>query len=228
MKTSQKVLSLFILLGVLFTIGSIFDFDLLELISTVFLIPVLILYYRYKARKWFLPMVIALLFFYIRDLFMINGFSNNAGPILLFFGGGLLILYIYALTSFPRAKAHPVEIFSLIIMYGFLGFLFYTIAELVPQVIPSYKNLTYIYLLVLTLLLAITFTQYLLKSHYASLWLMLASASLLVSEFSLFFRMYVISDISVIIFYPFFHVIAFYAMVEHALHRRRSRYLPGF
>lgn len=228
MKTSQKVLSLFILLGILFIVGSIFHLNTVELVSTVLLIPVLILYYRYKAKKWFLPMVIALLFFYIRDLFMLQGFSNNAGLILLFFGGGIIILYIYALTSFQRAKAHPVEIFSLIIMYGFLGFLFYTIAELVPQVIPSYKTLTYIYLLVLTLLLAITFTQYLLKSHYASLWLMLASASLLVSEFSLFFRLYVISDISVNIFYPFFHVIAFYAMVEHALHRRKSSYLPGF
>ena len=221
-------MSLFILLGILFIVGSIFHLNTVELVSTVLLIPVLILYYRYKAKKWFLPMVIALLFFYIRDLFMLQGFSNNAGLILLFFGGGIIILYIYALTSFQRAKAHPVEIFSLIIMYGFLGFLFYTIAELVPQVIPSYKTLTYIYLLVLTLLLAITFTQYLLKSHYASLWLMLASASLLVSEFSLFFRLYVISDISVNIFYPFFHVIAFYAMVEHALHRRKSSYLPGF
>lgn len=173
-------------------------------------------------------MVVALLLFYIRDLFMLHGFSSNPGPILWSFGGGIFILYIYALTSFQRAKVHPVEIFSLLIMYGFLGFLFYTIAELVPQVIPSYKGVTYVYLLVLTLLLAITFTQYLLKSHYASLWLMLASASLLVSEFSLFFRLFILADISVNIFYPLFHVIAFYAMVEHALHRRKNSYLPGF
>lgn len=212
----------------LFIIGSIFELQLLLAISTVLLVPVLILYYRYKARKWFLPMIIVLLLFYIRDLLMLQGFGNNALPILCSLGGAIFILYIFALTSFRRARIHPVEFFSLLIMYGFLGFLFYTIADLVPQVIPSYKNISYAFLLVLTLLLAITFTQYLLKSHYASLWLMLASAFLLVSEFSLFFRLFIISDISVRVFYPLFHVIAFYAMVEHVLHRRRSSTLPGF
>lgn len=228
MKTSHRVLSLFILLGLLYIAGSVIGIPVLVFISTILLIPVLILYYRYKAKNWFLPMVIALLFFYIRDLFILQGFSENLWAILWFFGGGIFILYIFAFTSFQRARVHPVELFSLLIMYGFLGFLFYTIADLVPQVIPSYKTATYIYLFVLTLLLAITFTQYLLKSHYASLWLMLASASLLISEFSLFFRLYILPDISVNIFYPLFHVIAFYSMVEHALHRRKSTFLPGF
>lgn len=159
---------------------------------------------------------------------MLDGFAENSASILLCFGGAILILYIFAFTSFQPAKVHPVELFSLLIMYGFLGFLFYTMAELVPQVLPSYKGTTYIYLLVLTLLLAITFTQYLLKSHYASLWLMLTSASLLVSEFSLFFKMFILNDVSVNIFYPLFHVIVYYAMVEHALHRRRDSSIPGF
>lgn len=159
---------------------------------------------------------------------MLQGFSNNLQPIIWSFGAAIVILYIFVLTSFQKSKIHPVELFSLIIMYGFLAFLFYTIADLVPQVIPSYKVITYVYIVSLTLLLAITFTQYLVKSHYASLWLMLASASLLVSELSLFFKLYVISDISVNVFFPLFHVIAFYALVEHALHRRRSTWLPGF
>ena len=173
-------------------------------------------------------MVIVLLLFYVKDIFMLEGFGENPGPILWSFGCAILILYIFALTSFQRAQVHPVEVFSLLIMYGFLGYLFYSIAELVPQVIPSYKAATYLYLLLLTLLLAITFTQYLLKSHYASLWLMLASASLLVSEFSLFFKLFVISDISVNVFYPLFHVISFYSMVQHVLHRRRSSFISGF
>lgn len=173
-------------------------------------------------------MVIVLLLFYVKDIFMLEGFGGNPGPVLWSFGCAILILYIFALTSFQRAQVHPVEVFSLLIMYGFLGYLFYSIAELVPQVIPSYKAATYLYLLLLTLLLAITFTQYLLKSHYASLWLMLASASLLVSEFSLFFKLFVISDISVNVFYPLFHVISFYSMVQHVLHRRRSSFISGF
>lgn len=228
MKTSQKVQLLFIVLGVLFIISSIFQLELLFRISTILLIPILILYYRYRARKWFLPMVIVLLLLYVRDLFLLGGFGNNPLPIMWCFGIAIFILYIFALSAFQKSKVHPVEIFSLVIMYGFLAFLFFTIADLVPQVIPSYKVATYIYIVSLTLLLAITFTQYLIKSHYASLWLMLASASLLVSELSLFFKLYVISDISVNVFFPLFHVVAYYALVEHAVHRRRSSILPGF
>lgn len=228
MKASQKVLVLFTVLGVLFIVGSIFYLELLSTISTLFLIPVLILYYRYKTKHWFVPMVVVLLLFYIRDLFLLGDFSNNPQPVIWTFGAAICTLYIFALTAFQKSRVHPVEFFSLIIMYGFLSFLFITIAELVPQVVPSYKIATYVYIVSLTLLLAITFTQYLVKSHYASLWLMLASASLLVSELSLFFRMYVISDISVNVFFPLFHVITYYALVEHAVHRRKSTLIPGF
>ena len=228
MKTNFKVLLLFISLGVLFIIGSIFKIDILVTFSTLFLLPSLILYYRYRAKKWFLAMVIALLLFYIRDLLMISGFYTHAFWIMLTFSLAILILYIFSFTSFQRARVLSVEILSLIIMYGFLGFLFFTIADLVPQVIPSYRTVTYIYLAVLIFLLAFTFTQYLLKSHYASLWLMLGAASMLVSELSLFFKMFVISDVSVNIFFPLFHVISFYAFVEHAIHRRKTSSLPGF
>lgn len=173
-------------------------------------------------------MVIALLLFYARDIFMMFGFSNNPEIILATFGTAILILYLFALTGFQSTKVHLVEWISLIIMYGFLGFLFFSIGDLVPQVIPSFVVPTYVYLLLLTLLLALTFTEYLLKSHYASLWLMLASASLLVSELSLFFKMYIIQDISVNIFFPLFHVIAYYAMVQHVIYRRRSTKIPWF
>lgn len=173
-------------------------------------------------------MVIALALLYIRDLLLLEGFHVYPEPVIWTFGGAIAILYIFALTSFQRATVHPVEIFSLLIMYGFLGFLFYTIAELVPQVMPVYKGATYLYLLVLSLLLAITFTQYLVKSHYASLWLMLASASLLVSEFSLFFKLYILNDVSVKIFHPLFHVLALYSLVQHVLHRRKNPFIPGF
>lgn len=208
--------------------GSILNYTVLTTIATLLLVPVLILYYRYKAKKWFLAVVIALLLLYVRDIYMLDGFSNNPQPVLWTFSIAALILYLLALTSFQKAEVHPLEIISLIIMYGFLGFLFYTMADLVPQVIPSLKTPTYIYLLLLTVLLAITFTQYLLKSHYASLWLMLAAASLLVSELSLFFKLYIISDVSVNVFHPLFHVIFFYALVEHAIHRRKTSTLPGF
>lgn len=173
-------------------------------------------------------MVIVLLLLYLRDLFMLQGVGSNPQPMIWSFGAAVVILYIFALTALQKSKVHPVEILSLIIMYGFLAFLFFTIADLVPQVVPANKTITYAYILSLTLLLAITFTQYLIKSHYASLWLMLASASLLVSELSLFFMLYVISDVSVNVFFPLFHVIAYYALVEHAVHRRRSSRIPGF
>ncbi|MCY2687737.1 hypothetical protein [Salinimicrobium sp. TH3] len=228
MKTNKKILLLFLVIGVLFIISSIFNLNVLTVASTVLLIPVLILYYRYKTKNWFVPMVIVLLLFYVRDLLMLEGFFSNPRPILWSFGGAVLILYVFAFTGFKWARIHLVEFISLMIMYTFLGFLFYTMADLVPQVIPSHQETAYIYMLLLICLLAVTFTQYLLKSHYASLWLMLASASLLLSELSLFYRLFIIPDISVIIFYPLFHVIAFFGLVEHASHRRKSSLLPGF
>ncbi len=173
-------------------------------------------------------MVVALFLFYLRDIFLFYGFREYSSIIVITFFAGLMIIYGFAITGFQKARVHVVEWISLFIMYGFLGFLYYTIADLVPQVMPSMQNITFLYLFLLTLLLAITFTEYLLKSHYASLWLMLASASLLVSELSLFFKMYVIDDISVKLFFPFFHVVAYYALIEHALHRRPSVKIPGF
>lgn len=219
---------IFLLIAGIFFVGSLFDLKMVTAVANVLLIPVLILYYRYKAKKWFLAMVVALLFFYTRDIFLMFGFSHNPVIVLASFGAAILILYIFALTGFQRTRVHLVEWISLLIMYGFLGFLFFSIGDLVPQVIPSFVIPTYTYLLLLTLLLAITFTEYLLKSHYASLWLMLASASLLVSELSLFFKMYIIDDISVNIFFPLFHVIAYYAMIRHVIYRRRSTNIPWF
>lgn len=226
MRPFQKIFWIFIILSALFIGGSILNFNTVTMGANLLLIPVLVLYYRFKAKRWFLLMVFTLLMFYIRDVLFFFGFSAYNGLVIGSFFIGLIIVFGFAVTGFQQAKVHAVEWISLLIMYGFLGFLFYTIAELVPQVIPSYQAILYLYLFLLTLLLAITFTAYLLKSHYASLWLMLASASLLVSELSLFFKMYVIEDISVKIFFPLFHVIAYYALVEHALHRRPSSKVP--
>ncbi len=173
-------------------------------------------------------MVIALLLLYVRDIFLLQGVGLFRETVLIFFFIAILILYIFAITGFQKSEVYLVEVISLLIMYAFLGFLIFYVGELVPQVIPAHRDATYLYLFLPALLLAITFTQYLIKPHYASLWLMLMAASLLISEFSLFFKMYIISDVSVNLFYPLFHVIAYFSMVEHALHRRRSSRIPGF
>ena len=228
MNADKKVLILFGILSVLFILGATFNIRSLMVVPNFLLIPILILYYRYKARKWFIPMVVVLLLFYVRDILLLEGFSEHATLIVFSFEAAILILFIFALTTFQKTQVHFVELISLLIMYGFLGFLFYTIAELIPQVVPSYRWTAYIHLFLPTLLLAITFTRYLLKSHYASLWLMLGSASLLVSEMSLFFKIYVLSDISVNIFFPLFHVLAYYSLVQHVINRRRSLKIPYF
>jgi hypothetical protein len=215
-------------MGLLFIVGSIFSFEQVAAIATVFLVPTLILYYRVVATRWFVPMVFSLLLLYVRDLFILLDFYDNIQLIFWSFSAAIGILYIFAITGFQKAKMHRVEFFSIMIMYAFLGFLFYTLADLVPQVVPSLTSVIYFYIISLSLLLAITFTQYLLKSHYASLWLMLASASLLISELSLFFKLFVLSDISVNIFFPLFHVLAYFAMVKHAVNRRPSMRVPGF
>lgn len=214
--------------GLLYFVGSILRLEILTVPTTFLLIPVLILFYRVKAKKWFLPMVIALLLFYVRDLLMLDGFFDNLIPILWCFGTGLAILYVFALAGFRWGRIHVLEFFSLLIMFVFLGFLYYTMNHLLHQVLPSHRVEASFFILLLIILLAISFTQYILKSHYASLWLMLASACLVLSELSLFFKIFILSDISVIIFYPLFHVIAFYALVQHAVYRRKNTFLPGF
>ena len=228
LKASQKVFYLFLLISAIFVIGSIFNLNGLTRAANFLLVPSLLLYYRYKTKRWFLPMAVALFLLYIRDIFLLQGVGLFRETVLIFFFTAILILYIYAVTSFQKSKIYVVEVISLLIMYGFLGFLFFYVGELVPQVIPTHHQATYLYLFLPALLLAITFTQYLLKAHYASLWLMLVAASLLVSELSLFFKLHIISDVSVNLFYPLFHVLAYFAMVEHALHRRRSSRIPGF
>lgn len=228
MKVSQKVFLVFILIAVVFIIGSLFDLHYFALGANYLMVPVLVLFYRYKAKNWFFFLVLALFFFYLRDIFLVHGMFSFHPLSLVSFLLGILILYGFAITGFPKSKVHLVEWISLFIMYGFLGFLFYTMVELMDEVFTAFESRAYLFLFLLTLLLAVTFTAYLLKSHYASLWLMLASASLLVSELSLFFKTYVISDISVNIFYPLFHVITYYSLIEHGLHRRRSSEVPYF
>ena len=228
MEHSKKLHGLFVLIAALFIVGSLLSFEWLTMVANYLLIPSLIFYYRLKAGNWFPFMVAALIFFYVRDIFLLYGFNHFPWLILGSFFLGLFIIYVFAITGFRASKIHVVEGISLFILYAFLAFLLITFAEMVPQALPEFEYITYLYLFLLVLLLGITFTGYLLKSHYASLWLMLASASFLVSEFSLFFKMHVVQDVSVNIFYPLFHVMAYYSLIQHALYRRRSLLIPYF
>ncbi len=184
------------------------------------MVPTLLLYYFKKADRIFWPMVIVIICFYARDILMTNGFSNYPLAVMVLFSVGILLWYLCGIIGFPRAYLHKVEMISLLIMYSFLGFLTYTMADTVPEVIPSYTIATYLYLVLLSVLLAIAFTGYLIKSHWTSLWLMLASASLLVSELSLYFKLYILQDISVNLFFPTFHIFMFYCLVKYSLNRR--------
>lgn len=192
------------------------------------IIPSLLLLYLTRTKKLIIPIVIAFTFLYIKDIFLFLAFQDFPLIVMISFLISLCLLILFALSSFQKDKIHPVEYISFFIMYGFLLFLFIFIGDMIPEIIPTYTWATYVYLSLLLLFLAISFTGYLIKSHFASLWLMLAAASLLISELSLFFKMYIIEDLSVNIFFPVFHVFAYYALMEHALHRRRSQLFPIF
>lgn len=228
MKTKKIVLILYVLMGLLFAIGSVMYQWTLLVIGNFFLMPFLLLYYRVRAKRIFFPIVAILLLFYVRDLFLIYGFSNNPFIILLCFLTAMLFLFLCIITGFEKSKVHPFEFISFLIMYAFLGFMFISLSDVVPDVVPGYHTATYIYLFLLMLLMAVSFTFYLMKSHFASLWLMLASASLLVSEISLFFKVYIVEDYSVNIFFPIFHVFAYYGLAEYGLNRRRTFKLKYF
>ena len=228
MKAKNLLFVLFVLLGVLFIIGSTTGNRILLIFSNFFLVPFLLVYYRIKARRLFLPIVLALLMFYIRDVLLYFGFNNN--PLIIWgsFLMGMGLLFLCLVTAFERARVHPLEVLSFLIMYCFLGFLFISLAEVVPEVLPNEEFSAYLYLLLLMLLLAWGFTAYLLKSHMASLWFLVASSAFLVSEVSLFFKVFILEDISVNFFYPFFHVLAYYGFVEYGCNRRLTGKLKYF
>lgn len=228
MKASKLVRLFFLFLGMLYFIGSYFDLPYLYLSANILLIPTGLIYYAFRSNFIFWPVVGALLFLYIRDLFLVFGFFNNPWIILFSFFSAILILLLCVLTGFQKSGIHFVEIISLTIMYSFLGFLSYSIGEMIPDVIPSFIGATFVYLLLLVVLVAVSFTRYLLKSHLASLWFMIGSASLLVSELSYFFKTYVLADISVKVFDPVFHVLAIYAFIKFGINRRKTSRLPYF
>lgn len=217
------------MLALLFIVGSILGLEKLSVGTNFLVVPSLLLYYRIEAKTWFIPIVISLLLFYVRDIFLLwGGLQNYPEMIMYSFLMALFIIFVLVITNFQRSRMHPIELVSLMIMYGFLTFVLITVGDLVPEVIPSYKNETYLYLFLLSLLLALSFTQYLMKSHYSSLWLMLATASLLISELSLFFKLFVVEDISVNVFFPVFHVFTYFSLVQHGLHRRKTSWIPYF
>ncbi len=228
MKTSKLVLLIFLLLGVIFVVGSFFEVPLLYKGANYLLIPVLLIYYRVKAIKIFWPVVAVILCFYLRDLLMMYSLKSYIEGVMITFLIALALWYLCAFTRFPKARLQNVEIVSLVIIYTFLGFLTFSMSELVAEVIPSYSIATYFYLLILNVLVGLTFTKYILKSHWASLWLMIGSAALLISEISMFFKLYIIEDVSVNLFYPSFHVFMLYCLVQFALHRRKTGRLLFF
>jgi len=205
-----------------FIAGSAFSIRPLLIVSNLLLVPVLLLYYRFMTHKMFLPVVAVLLLLYLRDIFLIYNIGHYLGYTWFAFILAILILFLCLITGFQRSKVHPVEIISFVIMYGFLSFLFVTLSDGVPDDTLFRKWAAYSYLFLLMLLMGGTFTTYILKSHLASLWFMVAASSLLVSEVSLFFKILIVEDVSVNLFYPLFHVLAYYGLMEFGLRRRMT------
>ncbi len=221
MKAERLLFVLFLLLGVLFVIGSTLRLEMMLTISNFFLIPSLLLYYRCRTRKLFRPIALALVLFYIRDVFLNYGLLDNYSIILISYLLAMLLLFLCLITGFESSRVHPLEIVSFLIMYGFLTFLFISLSVVVPEVLPEREYSAYLYLLLMMFLLAGSFTSYIMRSHMASLWLLVAASAFLVSEVSLFFKVFIIEDFSVNFFYPIFHVLAYYGFVEYGLRRRR-------
>ena len=219
---------MFIGLGILFVIGSAFENRPLLISSNLILVPVLLLYYRIMAQKIFVPVVVVLSLLYIRDVFLIYDLEKYLGYIWSCFVLAIIILLLCMITGYQKSKVHPVEILSFLIMYGFLAFLFITLSDGVPEDNSFKKWAAYSYLFFLMILMGGSFTIYILKSHMASLWFMVASSSFLVSEVSLFFKILILEDVSVNFFYPFFHVLAYYCFVDFGLKRRRTGELKYF
>lgn len=228
MKTKQVLLALFLGLGLLFVLGSTMGVRPLVVVSNYLLVPVLLIYFRLRTRSIFRPVVGVLLLLYIRDIFVIYGITEFLGIIWICFILAMLLLFLCLFTSFGTSRLHPAEVLSFLIMYGFLAFLYFSLIEAIPEEGGFVRFAANSYLVLLMFLSAGSFTSYIMKSHLASLWFMVAVSAFLVSEVSLFFKVLILDDTSVNFFYPFFHVIAYFAFVEYGLNRWRSNKLPYF
>lgn len=211
---------LYLVCGLVFVLSSLFQLDVLLLTANLLLIPVLLLLYKKNAARLFIPIVAALLLMYIRDILLYLGYRDYNGYIMVAHSLALLLLVLCAVTMLGRGRLDPLEYFSFVIMSAFLVFVFIFMADMVPDLVSQHRPLMYIYLLLLVLFLGVSFTAYILKSHLGTLWLMLSSAALLFSEVSLFFKLFILEDTSVNLFFPLFHVFAYYCLVEHGRHRR--------
>lgn len=217
---------LYLVCGLIFVLSSLFQLENILVTVNFLLIPVLLLLYRKKARRLFIPIVVALLFMYLRDILLYLGYREYSGFIMIAHNVALFLLVLCAVTMLGRGRLDPLEYFSFIIMSAFLVFVFIFMADMVPDLLSRYRTLMYLYLLLLVLFLGVSFTAYILKSHYGTLWLMLSSAALLFSEVSLFFKLFILEDYSVNLFFPVFHVFAYYCLMEHGRSRRdRQMYL---
>ncbi len=214
---------LYLVCGLIFVLSSLFKLEKILVTVNFLLIPVLLLLYKKKARRLFIPIVAALLLMYLRDILLYLGYREYTGYIMVAHTLALALLLFCAVTTLGKGRLDPLEYFSFIIMSAFLVFVFIFMADMVPDLLSRYQTLMYIYLLLLVLFLGVSFTAYILKSHYGTLWLMLSSAALLFSEVSLFFKLFILEDYSVNLFFPLFHVFAYYCLMEHGRNRRDRR-----
>lgn len=216
------------LVGVAFVLGSLLRIQELLVGSNFLLVPILLLYYRFRASWTFLPIVAALLILYIRDIFLVYGEGENYYIITGSFYLAISVLLLCVATSIRKSKIFPTEIISFFVMYGFLIYLFVALQDIIQDISSFNRISVSIYLLLLILLVAGSFTSYIMKSHLASLWFLIAASALLVSEISLLFKIFIVEDISVNFFFPFFHVIAYFAMVEYGMRRWKTGKLRYF
>ena len=214
---------LYLLCGLVFVMSSLLKLEKMLITVNFLLIPILLLLYRKKAEHLFIPVVAALLLMYLRDILLTLGYRDYTGYIMVAHTVALVVLLLCAITMLSRGRLDPLEYFSFLIMSAFLVFVFIFMADMVPDLLSQYRTLMYIYLLLLVLFLGVSFTAYILKSHYGTLWLMLSSAALLFSEVSLFFKLFILEDYSVNLFFPVFHVLAYYCLMEHGRNRRDRR-----
>lgn len=209
-------------MAIIFIFGSFFNLSALVRISSYLIIPSILIYYFKKTLTLLPAIIFVMVIFYTRDVFTSYGFLKYLWVNYVCFGISVFILILFAIKELSKPKFFFIEFLSLIIMYAFLIFLFFSLAEVIPFETPERRFAANIYLLLLVSFLGISFTSYILKSNYASLFIMLTAACLIISEASLFFKLYVIEDLTVNVFYPVFHVFTYYFLIQYALHYRKN------
>lgn len=182
MKSSQIALNSYFLLCVLSTIANFLGNDTLLLLTKPLIIPVLFFYYYFKVSKVNLLLSLLLFFSFLGDSIGLLNFDSEIQYILYpFFVCNLIIIFI-CIRHLEKFKFNIFNIFSIILMFIFLAYLWLSVVDLFEYYDSSLRNKVEIYGTSLFLVVFLASYNLICKVSTANLNMLIFSTCIIISD----------------------------------------------